>query len=75
MDFKSKTVPVSYGAEKSQVRLQIWDTAGDEKYRNIAKVYYKGAQAICLVYDITSEKSFQALSFWVDQIKDTLEDE
>ena len=43
MDFKSKTVSVSYGNEKSQIRLQIWDTAGDEKYRNIAKVYYKGA--------------------------------
>lgn len=41
------------------VKLQIWDTAGQERFRTITGAYYKGAQAIIIVYDITKEQSFQ----------------
>lgn len=51
------------------VRLHIWDTAGGEQFRSLTHIYYKGANVICLVYDSTSEKSFDALNFWVDEIK------
>jgi small GTP-binding protein len=41
------------------VKLQIWDTAGQERFRGITKSYYKGAQAIIMVYDINNPKSFE----------------
>ncbi len=51
------------------VRLHLWDTAGGEQFRSLTHIYYKGANVICLVYDSTSHKSFDALSFWVEEIK------
>lgn len=50
----------------SYVKLQIWDTAGQERFRGITKSYYKGAQAIILVYDINNEKSFEdIIEYWL----------
>ena len=52
------------------IRFHIWDTAGQEKYRSIAKIFYKDAKAAILVYDITSEKSFDEIkNYWYEQIK------
>ncbi|KAI9494819.1 ras family-domain-containing protein [Zychaea mexicana] len=50
------------------VRLQIWDTAGQERFRAMAPMYYRGAQAAILVYDITSEESFSDMNTWVEGI-------
>ncbi len=41
--------------------MQIWDTAGQEKFKNMIKVYFKGAHSIILVYDITNRESFEEL--------------
>ena len=60
-DFQSKTVMTSEG---TNVRLQIWDTAGGEQYRSLAPIYFKGAHAFCLVYDSTQEDAFEALRYW-----------
>lgn len=50
------------------VKLQIWDTAGQERFRGITKSYYKGAQAIILVYDINNPKTFEDISgFWLKE--------
>ena len=50
------------------IKFDIWDTAGQEKFRALAKIFYKDAKVICLVYDITSHKSFEALKeFWYEQ--------
>jgi small GTP-binding protein len=46
------------------VKLQIWDTAGSEKYRALAPLYYRGAIGAILVYDITSRDSFRDLDDW-----------
>ena len=54
--------------EKQSIRLQIWDTAGGEQFRSLTPIYYKNAKAICLCYDSTNDRSFEALSFWVNQI-------
>ena len=52
------------------ITFHIWDTAGQEKYRSIAKIFYKNAKAAILVYEITSQKSFDAIkNYWYDQIK------
>ena len=50
------------------VKLQIWDTAGQERFRGITKSYYKGAQAVILVYDVNNPKSFEDVtSFWMKE--------
>jgi hypothetical protein len=49
--------------------LQIWDTAGEERFRNITTSYFRGAQAIALVYDVTDRESFENISNWTDQIE------
>ena len=52
------------------VKFDIWDTAGQEKYRSLAKIFYKDARVICLVYDITDIKSFNEIkSYWYEMVK------
>ena len=52
------------------VKFEIWDTAGQEKYRSLAKVFYKNSSACILVYDITRRNSFEELkNFWINEIK------
>ena len=50
--------------------MQIWDTAGEERFRIVAPMYYKNASAIILVYDSTNRTSFKALESWVQEIDD-----
>ena len=53
------------------LKFEIWDTAGQERFRSLAKIFYKDAKVICLVYDVTSKKSFDELkNFWYEQVKD-----
>ena len=53
------------------VTFDIYDTAGQEKYRAIAKLYYKNARVVILVYDITDIKSFEEMkNYWYEQVKD-----
>ena len=52
------------------LKLQIWDTAGQEKFRSINKIFYKEAAVAILVYDITNERSFEQLkSYWYQEVK------
>lgn len=51
-----------------QIALNIWDTAGQERFHSLARVFYRDAAIIILVYDITSRESFDALGRWVDEI-------
>eukprot|EP01084_Bolivina_argentea_P024829 46231_1 len=50
-------------------KFQIWDTAGQEKYRSLAPLYYRGAIAAILMYDITSQRSFRAVTHWVNELQ------
>jgi len=65
VDFKIKTLDI----EGKSCKLQIWDTAGQERFRNIISSYYRGAQGIMLVYDITDMESFQNLNTWLIEIE------
>lgn len=53
----------------TQVKLQIWDTAGQESFRSITRSYYRGAAGALLVYDITRRDTFQHLSRWLEEAK------
>ncbi|XP_059208797.1 ras-related protein Rab-15-like isoform X2 [Centropristis striata] len=64
VDFKMKTLEL----DGIRVRVQIWDTAGQERYQTITKQYYRRAQGIIFVYDITSESSFQHLVKWASDV-------
>ena len=56
------------------LKFDIWDTAGQEKYRSMAKLFYKDAKIILFVYDITSLKSFNELkSYWISQVQQNCE--
>ena len=55
---------------KKTLRFELWDTAGKEKYRSLAKVFYKEAACFILIYDITRRTSFEDLKkFWIPDIK------
>ena len=66
--FVSKTIEyIDYG---KAIKFDIWDTVGQERFRSLAKIFYKDAKVIILVYDITSLKSFDALqNYWYEEIK------
>ena len=66
IDFKTKFMKV----KDSTVKVLIWDTAGQEKFQNIAKNYYKGANGVLLVYDISNRKSFDRVGFWLKELKE-----
>mmetsp|Transcript_5251 Transcript_5251/g.7903 ORF Transcript_5251/g.7903 Transcript_5251/m.7903 type:complete len:206 (-) Transcript_5251:129-746(-) len=65
IDFKIKNIEL----DGKRVKLQIWDTAGQERFRTITTSYFRGAQGILLVYDVTDKKSFQSIRNWVAQIQ------
>ncbi|PHZ13229.1 ras-domain-containing protein, partial [Rhizopus microsporus ATCC 52813] len=71
----TSTIGASFMAKKltvdnCKVSLQIWDTAGQvERFRAMAPMYYRGAQAALLVYDITSRESFEELHSWIEELK------
>ena len=52
--------------DNTVVTLQIWDTAGQEKFQSLGYAFYRGADCCALVYDITNMKSFESLTRWRD---------
>ena len=58
---------------KKKINLTIYDTSGQERYRSLAKNFYKGADGILLFYDITSKESFQSIGNWIESINENIE--
>ena len=52
------------------VKFEIWDTAGQERYHSLAPMYYRGAQAAVVVYDVTSQDSFERAQRWISELRD-----
>lgn len=61
VEFASKIIKVGTGARRKRIKLQLWDTAGTERFRSVSRSYYRGAAGAILVYDITSHASFRGL--------------
>uniref|UniRef100_A0A8C5SLG6 small monomeric GTPase n=1 Tax=Laticauda laticaudata TaxID=8630 RepID=A0A8C5SLG6_LATLA len=64
--FTNKVVTV----DDVKVKLQIWDTAGQERFRSVTHAYYRDAQALLLLYDITSKVSFDSIRAWLTEINE-----
>ncbi|XP_008055586.1 ras-related protein Rab-37 isoform X1 [Carlito syrichta] len=62
--FTNKVVTV----DGVRVKLQIWDTAGQERFRSVTHAYYRDAQALLLLYDITNQSSFDNIRAWLTEI-------
>ena len=67
LDYKLKNVQLDDG---KMIKIQVWDTAGQDRFRSITKNYYKGAHGIILIYDVTSRKTFENVQNWITQIKE-----
>ncbi|XP_076037377.1 ras-related protein Rab-8A-like [Oratosquilla oratoria] len=66
IDFKQKIINL----DGVPIKLQIWDTAGEERFRTLTTAYYRGAQGIVLMYDVTNLDSFNHLSYWLRNIEE-----
>lgn len=65
VDFKVKTLTV----DGNKTKLAIWDTAGQERFRTLTPSYYRGAQGVILVYDVSSKQSFNKLDAWLNELE------
>lgn len=65
VEFGSKTIDL----DGKNIKLQIWDTAGQENFRSITRSYYRSAIGSLLVYDITRRDTFDHLKGWLDEVK------
>lgn len=65
VDFKVREIDV----DDKHVKLQIWDSAGQERFRNITTSYYRNCGGIIIVYDITRHDTFAKVSEWIDDVR------
>ena len=65
VDFRIRSIEV----DGKHIKLQIWDTAGQERFRTITSSYYRGANGIIVVYDITDKESFENIKQWLQEIE------
>ena len=61
VEFKDKIVQIN----KKYVKLQVWDTSGQERYRSITKNFYRNADGVMFIFDVTKEKTFENIKNWL----------
>ena len=66
--FIDKTITL----KNKKYNLEIWDTAGQEKYRSLTKIFINDSKIVIFVYDITTRSSFDEIDFWVRSVKEIL---
>jgi small GTP-binding protein len=67
LDYRLKIMPLDDG---KKAKVQIWDTAGQDRFRAITKNYYKGAHGIILIFDVCNVETFENVRNWVTQIRE-----
>ena len=67
LDYKLKYIQLDSG---EIIKVQLWDTAGQDRYRTIAKNYYKGSHGILLLYDVTKTNSIENIRQWIRDIRE-----
>ena len=73
-EFQEPTIGAAFLAKNlthqgKKLKLEIWDTAGQERYRSLAPMYYRGAKAAVVVYDITKKDTLNGAKSWIDELK------
>mmetsp|Transcript_3519 Transcript_3519/g.5087 ORF Transcript_3519/g.5087 Transcript_3519/m.5087 type:complete len:253 (+) Transcript_3519:3-761(+) len=68
VDFKVRYLE-NQKTKGKRIKCQIWDTAGQERFHVITRTYYRGSHGIALVYDVTNERSFEQINYWMNNIK------
>ena len=66
VDVKYKYVTL----DNKKIRMNIWDTAGQDRFRNIAKNYFKGPNAVIFVFDVNNKNTLDKIKFWIDNVKE-----
>jgi small GTP-binding protein len=71
LSFATKNINVSENGVEEEIKLEVWDTVGQEKYKAMAQIFFKNSNAVILVYDITNKESFEQLkNYWIDKINE-----
>lgn len=71
LSFATKNINVSENGVEEEIKLEVWDTVGQEKYKAMAQIFFKNSNAMILVYDITNKESFEQLkNYWIDKINE-----
>lgn len=74
MEFSKSTIGVEFSSKTfnvqgHKIKAQIWDTAGQEKYRSMTSTYYKGSKGAFVIYDITRKETFESVDNWINDLK------
>lgn len=72
IDFNVKSVSIN---DNVSIKLQIWDTCGQERFKALTRSYYRNADAVIVVYDITSPQSFKNAKEWIKETEQYLDDD
>ena len=70
--YQQQNIVLNNGAK---IKLHIWDTSGQDRFRSMTNLYYRDAQVAILTYDITNEQSFSSIDFWIKELKYKVENE
>ena len=70
IEYNDIEIEINGKTEKKSFLIELFDTAGQERYRSITKNYIKGSDGIILIYDITNTQSFENVKAWVNQIRE-----
>ena len=78
-EFQEPTIGASFMAKKitidnTEIKLEIWDTAGQERYHSLTPMYYRGAKAALVVFDITNRISYERSRSWVSELRQNCND-
>ena len=66
VDFQSKVIII----DNIKVKLKIWDTTGQERFKTLTSQYYNGADGALLIFDVTNKESFERINFWMNELNE-----
>ena len=68
--YQQQNIVLNNGAK---IKLHIWDTSGQDRFRSMTNLYYRDAQVAILTYDVTNENSLESLNYWLNELNDKVE--
>ena len=68
--YQQQNIVLNNGAK---IKLHIWDTSGQDRFRSMTNLYYRDAQVAILTYDVTNDQSLESLNYWLNELNDKVE--